>query len=263
MAPGPIVEPPQIEMSSLPLDDRGKHELDSNVVRAGDRFCYRYTLDRVEQSVAPILRVHPGESFAVRIVDQLHGPAPGATMAASALAPCKPQSMPDVMPHEYVGYMNHLIESRMMSMPDVDANLHFHGFEGSPLQDDVFLSALTTPAHACEYELTIPVTQPPGTYFYHPHAHGMADDEVAGGLSGMWIVESNTPEFRQATTTRSSSSIASRSSSTIDFSRARRCSGIRPASESALGICGAGRVRSLRPAAVAQRRSGERRGPTP
>jgi len=195
LSPGPIVEPPQIEMSSLPLSDRGQHELVLNVVRAGDRFCYRYALDGVAQSAAPILRVHPGETFAVRIVDELHGAAPGATMAASALAPCKPQSMPDMMPHEYVGYMNHLIESRMMSVPDVDVNLHFHGFEGSPLQDDVFLSALTTPAHACEYELTVPLTQPPGTYFYHPHAHGMADDEVAGGLSGMWIVESDTPEL--------------------------------------------------------------------
>ncbi|MGR4065290.1 MAG: multicopper oxidase domain-containing protein, partial [Vulcanimicrobiaceae bacterium] len=195
LPPGPIVEPPQIEMSSQPLNDRGSHELILNVTRAGDRFCYRYTLDGVEQSTAPILRVHPGETFAVRIVDQLHGPAPGATMAASALQPCKPQSMPDMMARPYVGYMNHVIESRMMAMQDVDVNVHFHGFEGSPDQDDVFLSALSTPAHACEYQLTVPITQPPGTYFYHPHAHGMADDEVAGGLSGMWIVEARNPEL--------------------------------------------------------------------
>jgi len=53
-------------------------------------------------------------------------------------------------------------------MRDIDANIHFHGFEGPSSQDDVFVSALSTPEHACEYELTVPVTQPPGTYFYHP-----------------------------------------------------------------------------------------------
>jgi hypothetical protein len=79
--------------------------------------------------------------------------------------------------------------SRFMRMEPLDVNLHLHGFEGPPSQEDVFLSTLSTPAHACEYDITIPRTQPPGTYFYHPHAHGMTRPEVGGGLSGMWIVE--------------------------------------------------------------------------
>jgi FtsP/CotA-like multicopper oxidase with cupredoxin domain len=78
-------------------------------------------------------------------------------------------------------------------MKPLDVNLHLHGFEGPPEQENVFLSTLSTPAHACEYDITIPSTQPPGTYFYHPHAHGMSGPEVAGGLSGMWVVEPDTP----------------------------------------------------------------------
>ena len=47
--------------------------------------------------------------------------------------------------------------------------------------------------HACEYHITIPRSQPPGVYFYHPHVHGASDDQVALGLSGAWIVESEGP----------------------------------------------------------------------
>ncbi|HVA33435.1 MAG TPA: multicopper oxidase domain-containing protein [Candidatus Baltobacteraceae bacterium] len=182
-------------MSSLPLDDRGWHELILRVFEAGDRFCYRYRFDGVERHRAPILHVHAGERFAVRIVNELDGPASGGNMPASALPACSPMSMPDVPIHRYVGYMNHTIEARWGPMKDTDVNVHFHGFEGSPLQDDIFLSTLSTPEHACEYRFTVPLTQPPGTYFYHPHAHGAAGDQVAGGLSGMWIVDPKMPQL--------------------------------------------------------------------
>lgn len=192
---GAIDEPPQVDVGALPLNDLGRHELILRVVRQGDRFCYRYAVAGVEQRRAPVLRVHRGETFAVRLVNELRGPAPGATMAAASLPACKPSAMADMPARRFVGYMNHTIETRSMTVKDVDANLHFHGFQGPPGEEDVFLSTLSTPAHACEYVLTIPQTQPPGTYFYHTHAHGMSGDEVAGGLSGMWIVEPDTPQL--------------------------------------------------------------------
>ena len=55
----------------------------------------------------------------------------------------------------------------------VDTNVHLHGFEGPPVDENIFLSTLSTPMHACEFHVTIPATQPPGTYLYHPHAHGL------------------------------------------------------------------------------------------
>ena len=52
--------------------------------------------------------------------------------------------------------------------------------------------------HACEYHVTIPTTQPPGTYLYHPHAHGSSDDQVAAGLDGVWIVEPDQPQIARS-----------------------------------------------------------------
>ena len=193
LPPGALVEPPMVQMSAAPLDDRGVHELILRVHRAGDRFCFRYDLGGRTQHVAPAILVHPGETFAIRIANELTGPASGAAMPASALPPCSPMSMMRAPVQHFTGYMNHRISVETATMKDVDVNLHLHGFEGPAQQDDIFLSSLSTPEHACEYVFTVPLTQPPGTYFYHPHAHGMADDEVAGGLSGVWIVQPAQP----------------------------------------------------------------------
>ncbi|HKU66776.1 MAG TPA: multicopper oxidase family protein [Candidatus Baltobacteraceae bacterium] len=183
-------------MSSVPVDDQGRHELILRVVHQRDRFCYRYTFGGAQQYVAPVIRVHRGERFAIRIVNELRGPASGATMAASALPPCMPMQMGRREARPFSGYLNHTqYYERNSAMPPTDVNLHLHGFQGPASQENVFLSTLSTPAHACEFNITIPQTQPVGTYLYHPHAHGMAEEEIAGGLSGMWIVEPDTPQI--------------------------------------------------------------------
>lgn len=190
---GELIEPPQVDVGTLPLDDLGRHELIMRVAQDGPRFCFHYTLNGTMQIVAPTLRTHRGERFAIRLVNEISGPAPGATLKASVLAPCMPAQMPAAKVATYSGYLNHTIYAHTMAMKPLDVNLHLHGFEGPPEQENVFLSTLSTPAHACEYDVTIPSTQPPGTYFYHPHVHGMSGPEVAGGLSGMWIVEPDAP----------------------------------------------------------------------
>jgi FtsP/CotA-like multicopper oxidase with cupredoxin domain len=183
-------------MSSQPLNDLGKHELILRVSKAKERFCYRYTLNGVQQNVAPVIRVHRGETFAIRIANEISGPARGAKMAASALQPCMPMAMTMGQTRIAPGYLNHTQYYRASTYTKpVDVNLHLHGFQGPASQENVFLSTLSTPSHACEFTITIPKTQPVGTYFYHPHAHGMSDDEVAGGLSGMWIVEPDAPQI--------------------------------------------------------------------
>jgi FtsP/CotA-like multicopper oxidase with cupredoxin domain len=195
---GPLAQIPQVLTSAQPLNDRGEHELILRVAHYKDRFCYIYASNGAQQHVAPVIRVHPGETFAIRIVNELQGPASGATMAASALPACKPMAMSMTVSQMRAasGYLNHT----QYYGPDthakpVDVNLHLHGFQGPASQENVFLSTLSMPAHACEFVITIPKTQPVGTYFYHPHAHGMSDDEVAGGLSGMWIVEPEKPQI--------------------------------------------------------------------
>jgi FtsP/CotA-like multicopper oxidase with cupredoxin domain len=196
---GDLTEPPFIDVSTLPVNAQGLHELVLRVARVKDRFCYRYQWNGLTQTTAPTISVHRGERFALRLINDLTAPAPPSADAA-VVAPCMPMPMPMAKdkPRTLVGYLNHTFHPHFIPMDDTDVNLHLHGFQGPARQEDVFLSTLSTPAHACEYDVTIPLTQPPGTYFYHPHAHGMADDEVAGGLAGMWIVQPDTTQIPAA-----------------------------------------------------------------
>jgi len=73
-------------------------------------------------------------------------------------------------------------------LPEV-TNLHTHGFHVSPLtpSDNVLLQI--PPGQRFTYEYTIPHDHPGGTYFYHPHHHGLATNQTFKGMSGMIIIE--------------------------------------------------------------------------
>ncbi len=72
-------------------------------------------------------------------------------------------------------------------------NLHTHGFHVSPegSSDNVFIRI--DPGASADYRYEIPENHPPGVYWYHPHHHGTAADQVFGGLYGAIIVEDATP----------------------------------------------------------------------
>jgi FtsP/CotA-like multicopper oxidase with cupredoxin domain len=188
-----LVEPPDIEVWKLPLNAGGEHELILAVRTDGkglsQRFCYRYEWDGAVQTAAPTIRVRRGEHFALRVVNEISAPSTGAHVASTAIPACMPMAMPAPITHHYAGYLNHTIDDRWMAMAPVDTNIHLHGYEGPESEENVFLSTLSTPMHACEYHITIPPSQPAGTYMYHPHAHGSSDAEVALGLDGVWVVE--------------------------------------------------------------------------
>lgn len=192
---GAFVEPPDVDVSALPRNAGGQHELILVARRDRGRFCYRYHWDGVEQTAQPTIHVRRGERFALRLVNEITGPSPGEAVASTALPACTPMAMPPVGGVAHPGYLHHSIDVRSMHMKPVDTNMHLHGFEGPASQENIFLSTLSTPMRACEYDLTVPRTQPPGTYFYHSHAHGTSDAEVFFGLSGMWIVEPDVPQL--------------------------------------------------------------------
>ncbi|MGH8280943.1 MAG: multicopper oxidase domain-containing protein [Gammaproteobacteria bacterium] len=193
--PHSVVGPPDVDMWNAPVDASGEHELILVVHRDGDRFCYRYNWNGVIKTVAPIIYVRRSEHFAIRIVNDIASKSPGENVPSTAIPPCKPMYMPATPPLHWVGYLNHSIDDRYFHVPDVDTNFHLHGFEGPASEENVFLSTLSTPMHACEYRVTIPPTQPPGAYLYHPHSHGSSDDELAGGLVGVWVVEPDSPQI--------------------------------------------------------------------
>ncbi len=198
-APRDLVEPPDIDVAKLPRNAAGEHELILTVHTDGrglaQRYCYTYVWDGAERTIAPTIRVHRGEHFAVRIVNDIAGASKADRVASTAIPACMPMMMPAPVTNHYVGYLNHTIDDRYMAVPPGDTNLHLHGYEGPETQENIFLSTLSNPLHACEYHVTIPATQPAGTYIYHPHAHGSSDDEVALGLDGVWIVEPDTPQL--------------------------------------------------------------------
>lgn len=195
-----VAEPPAVDMWDAPVDASGDHELVLAVHtdEGGDRFCYTYRWQGVEHTTAPVIHMRRGETFAVRLVNDIASQSLGESVPSTAIPPCKPMVMPNAPVQHWVGYLNHTIDDRDMSVEPVDTNLHLHGFEGPAADENVFLSTLSTPLHACEYRITIPDTQPPGTYIVHPHAHGAADEELAGGLVGVWIVDPNAPQLPRA-----------------------------------------------------------------
>jgi FtsP/CotA-like multicopper oxidase with cupredoxin domain len=194
-----LVEPPDVEVWKLPLNAAGEHELILAVRTDGEgssqRFCYRYEWNGAAQTIAPTIRVRRGEHFALRVVNEIAAPSAAEHIASTAIPACMPMAMPTPVTNHYVGYLNHTIDDRWMRLSPVDTNIHLHGYEGPESEENIFLSTLSTPMHACEYHLTIPPTQPAGTYMYHPHAHGSSDVEVALGLDGVWIVEPDEPQL--------------------------------------------------------------------
>jgi FtsP/CotA-like multicopper oxidase with cupredoxin domain len=193
-----IVEPPDVIVSKLPLNATHEHELVMSVHQDGVMFCYHYTMNGVAYRVPPTIRVHRGERLALRLVNAMHGKTGAENLSSNAIAACMPMAMPNARKSVATGYLNHPVSDINAKMMLYDTNIHFHGFQGPAQQENIFLSTLSNPMHACEYRLDIPRTQPPGTYFYHPHAHGTSGDQVYGGLSGVWIVEPDMPAIDRA-----------------------------------------------------------------
>ena len=55
-------------------------------------------------------------------------------------------------------------------------------------QDEV-IRTLVPAGGDFDYRMTIPLDEPPGLYWYHPHPHGYSERQVQGGASGALIVE--------------------------------------------------------------------------
>ncbi len=81
---------------------------------------------------------------------------------------------------------------------DEPTNLHFHGMHVSPKApgDDVFIHVM--PGDTYRYELDIPSDHNPGTFWYHSHQHGSAEEQVFGGLSGTIVVEGDEADLPKA-----------------------------------------------------------------
>ncbi len=75
------------------------------------------------------------------------------------------------------------------TMSSAAVNIHYHGTNLPPTcgADDV-LKTLINPGETFRYSFTVPVDEPPGLYWYHPHVHGTANHLALGGATGALIV---------------------------------------------------------------------------
>ena len=145
------------------------------------RYCYQAG----DGSVAPNLRVHPGDWLIVSLKNDLQAPRSAASAKGSAMAMPVPAATPLQMPMPVTD------ACADQEMTPLSTNLHFHGLSVPPIchQDDVLKTAIGPGDAPFEYRFQIPPDTPTGLYWYHPHVHGFSNAQVLGGGSGVLIVE--------------------------------------------------------------------------
>jgi FtsP/CotA-like multicopper oxidase with cupredoxin domain len=131
----------------------------------------RLYLRSYEGGLAPTLRMKPGETLKIRLINDL---PPNRDVR-----PANPS-----LPHQ-----------------NNNTNFHFHGAHCSPsgIADNVMRSML--PGKSYDIEIALPADHTRGTYWYHPHHHGSADVQVASGMAGAIVVEgdfADVPEIARA-----------------------------------------------------------------
>ena len=69
------------------------------------------------------------------------------------------------------------------------SNIHFHGLTVSPLGKGDNIFTRVDPGHTYHYKIRIPKDHTPGLYYYHAHAHGIAERQITYGFTGAFVVE--------------------------------------------------------------------------
>ena len=80
-------------------------------------------------------------------------------------------------------------------------NLHSHGLHVSPAGISDNVMRIMEPGESYDIEIAIPADHIAGTNWYHPHAHGTADVQIASGMVGALIIEgdfADVPEIAAA-----------------------------------------------------------------
>jgi FtsP/CotA-like multicopper oxidase with cupredoxin domain len=136
---------------------------------------------------APNLRVRPGDLVILHLKDELRDVPGGAAAGNGSGANAMPAAHNHGRAHPRAS--DDPCAGAVMSA--VSTNLHFHGLTIPPVchQDDVIHTSVQPGDAPFEYRFRIPEDEPAGLYWYHPHIHGFAKQQLLGGASGALIVE--------------------------------------------------------------------------
>jgi FtsP/CotA-like multicopper oxidase with cupredoxin domain len=130
----------------------------------------------------PVLRSHNGGLRATLRVEERPVEVAGAIVRAKVYRGTFPGPTLRVRPGD-------TLELRVVNNLGEPTNLHEHGFHVSPIgiADNVLR---TMPGHSANsVRVRIPRSTAPGTYWYHSHLHGLVEEQVFSGLSGVIVVE--------------------------------------------------------------------------
>ena len=81
------------------------------------------------------------------------------------------------------------IELELVNRLTKPTNLHFHGLHVSPEGESDNIFRMVNPGESAQYVLEIPADHPTGTFWYHPHQHHLALEQVFGGMSGVIVID--------------------------------------------------------------------------
>jgi hypothetical protein len=127
---------------------------------------YRLYVRTYEGAVpGPTLRLKPGDVLHIKLINDM-----------------PPNRDPEPIDHSLPHQFN-------------TTNFHSHGLHVSPsgISDNVM--RMMEPGESYDIEIAIPSDRIPGTNWYHPHAHGSADVQIASGAVGALIIEGDFAEI--------------------------------------------------------------------
>jgi FtsP/CotA-like multicopper oxidase with cupredoxin domain len=121
---------------------------------------YRLFVRTYEGTIpGPTLRVKPGDVLRIKLINDLPPNRDPAPVIHS-------------LPHQFN-----------------TTNFHSHGLHVSPSGISDNAMRIMEPGKSYDIEIAIPDDHVRGTNWYHPHAHGSADVQIASGLAGALIIE--------------------------------------------------------------------------
>jgi FtsP/CotA-like multicopper oxidase with cupredoxin domain/peroxiredoxin len=139
-------------------------QADQPIPQNFELLCYENKLNQLNQAVGPTIRVKPGTTFKIHLMNNLRGVVDPGPAAGNPLT--------SESPHGFCS-----------------TNLHTHGLHVSPAANADNVFRILEPGDDFTFTYDIRDDHPSGTFWYHPHKHGSVAYQMANGLAGAIIVE--------------------------------------------------------------------------
>ncbi|WP_406699098.1 multicopper oxidase domain-containing protein [Singulisphaera sp. Ch08] len=155
----------------------------------GNSSCCRPVLEPVEDRLAPAVLVEPP------VISSQNGTLQTTLEELETPALIEGQAVTGTMTYNgsFAGvtlkaHPGDLLDLKLVNRLSEQTNLHTHGLHVSPVGNGDNPLLQIAPGESNDYRIQIPADHPQGMYWYHPHEHGLVDDQIRAGLSGMLVI---------------------------------------------------------------------------